>query len=95
MVVEKSDIVVSRAGRDKGKIFFVLEEDGTFAYLANGKERKIETPKKKKLKHLQFVSESDCRAAEKLRSGEKLTNSELRKALASFERGRAGEVGGM
>ena len=47
MVVEKSDIVVSRAGRDKGKIFFVLEEDGTFAYLANGKERKIETPKKK------------------------------------------------
>lgn len=61
MVVEKSDIVVSRAGRDKGKIFFVLEEDGTFAYLANGKERKIETPKKKKLKHLQFVSESDCR----------------------------------
>ena len=48
-----------------------MEEDGEFAYLANGRERKIESPKKKKIKHLQFISESECRAAEKLRSGEK------------------------
>ena len=49
MVVEKSDIVVSRAGRDKGKIFFVREKDGTLAYLANGKKRKIKTQKKRSL----------------------------------------------
>ena len=95
MAVRKSDIVVSTAGHDKDKLFFVMEEDGEFAYLANGKERKIEKPKKKKLKHLQLVSESESRAAEKLRSGEKLTNSELRKALAAEAAVRNGERGGM
>ena len=63
-MIKKSDIVVSTAGRDEGKLFFVMEEDGEFAYLANGRERKIESPKKKKIKHLQFISESECRAAE-------------------------------
>ena len=95
MAVSRSDIVVSTAGRDKDKVFFVLSEDGEFAYLADGKERKLEKPKKKRLKHLQLVSESDCRAAAKLRSGEKLTNSELRKALAEFRSVRHGEKGGM
>ncbi len=93
-MIKKSDIVVSTAGRDEGKLFFVMEEDGEFAYLANGRERKIESPKKKKIKHLQFISESECRAAEKLRSGEKLTNSEIRRALSSVDR-QNGDEGGM
>lgn len=95
MIVKKSDIVVSTAGRDKDKVFFVLKEDGIFAYLANGKERKIESPKRKKLKHLQLVSESESRAAEKLRSGDRLTNSELRKALTGIKVEQNGERGGM
>ena len=93
-MIKKSDIVVSTAGRDEGKLFFVMEEDGEFAYLANGRERKIESPKKKKIKPLQFISESECRAAEKLRSGEKLTNSEIRRALSSVDR-QNGDEGGM
>ena len=95
MVVKKSDIVVSTAGRDKDKVFFVLEEDGQFAYIANGRERKIESPKRKKLKHLQLISKSEGRAAEKLRSGDRLTNSELRKALADVQPVPDGERGGM
>ena len=84
MDIARSDIVKSTAGRDKGKPFFVLETEGDFLLLADGKTRKLERPKRKKRKHTAFQARFDCRAAEKIRSGEKLTNSELRRTLAQF-----------
>jgi len=84
MDIARSDIVKAAAGRDKGKLFFVLEVDGEFLLLADGKSRRLERPKRKKRKHVIFQARFDCRTAEKIRSGEKLTNSELRKTLAQF-----------
>ena len=46
------DVVVSTAGRDKNKIFLVTQVDGDYAYLVDGKIRKISLPKKKSLKHI-------------------------------------------
>ena len=82
MDIARSDIVKSTAGRDQGKLFFVLEVEEDFLLLADGKTRKLERPKRKKRKHTAFQAHSDCRVAEKIRSGEKLTNSELRRTLA-------------
>lgn len=84
MDIARSDIVKSTAGRDKGKLFFVLETEGDFFLLADGKTRKLESPKRKKRKHTAFVAHFDCRVAEKIKSEEKITNSELRKTLATF-----------
>ena len=84
MDIARSDIVKSTAGRDKGKPFFVLEVEGDFLLLADGKIRKLERPKRKKRKHAAFLARPDCRTAEKIRSGEKLANSELRRTLAQF-----------
>lgn len=84
MDIAKSNIVKSTAGRDRGSYFFVLETEGEFLLLADGKLRKVETPKRKKRRHVQFVSEETSRAAEKIRSSEKITNSELRRTLAAY-----------
>ena len=84
MDIARSDIVKSTAGRDKGKFFFVLGVEEDFLLLADGKTRKLESPKRKKRKHTAFQAHSDCRVAEKIRSGEKFTNSELRRTLAQF-----------
>ena len=84
MEIARSDIVKSIAGRDKGKYFFVLAVEDEFFLLADGKIRRIENPKRKKRKHTVFVERSDCRIAEKLRSEEKVTNSELRRTLAAY-----------
>ena len=84
MDIARSDIVKSTAGRDKGKPFFVLEVEGDFLLLADGKTRKLERPKRKKRKHTAFLAHSDSRTAGKIRSGEKLTNSELRRTLAQL-----------
>lgn len=52
----KSELLaISRAGHDKNEIYVVLEEDGVFCLLADGKRRLLENPKKKKAIHLQKI----------------------------------------
>ena len=84
MEIAKSNIVRSDAGRDKGKLFYVLDTQGEYLLLADGKSRKVESPKRKKRRHVLFVAAEDNRLSGKIRGEEKITNSELRKALAAF-----------
>ena len=77
-----ADVVVSLAGHDEGSLFYVLEADDTWLYLANGKDRTIEKPKRKKRKHTRKVLRSETRVAAKIRNGDKVLNSELRRDLA-------------
>ena len=83
MDIVKSNIGKSAAGRDGGDLFFVRDTQAEYLLLADGKSRRVEKPKKKKRKHVTFVGESHSVVAEKIRSSEKITNSELRKALAA------------
>ena len=77
-----ADVVISTAGRDAGKLFYVLEADEVWLTLVNGKDRTIEKPKRKKRKHTNKVLRSETRVAAKLRNGDKVLNSELRRDLA-------------
>ena len=74
-------LVVSLAGRDKGCICAIVgipDEEG-FVYIADGRVRKVEKPKKKKLKHLKPI---DWLPAEYVRvSEDKLTNRFIREAV--------------
>ena len=81
-----SDVVQSTAGRDQGKLFYVIGTDPVYLILANGKDRTLEKPKRKKRKHIQKVLRSETRGAEKLRLGDKVLNSELRRDLAYLSR---------
>lgn len=45
-------IVRSKAGHDKGRFMVITDVEGDFAFAADGKERKLSKPKKKRLKHL-------------------------------------------
>jgi len=84
MEIAKSNIVRSEAGRDKGKLFCVLAVEGEYLLLADGKSRKVEAPKRKKRRRASFFSAENTRLAEKIKSGEKISNSELRRTLAGY-----------
>ena len=84
MDIAKADIIQSDAGRDKGKLFYVLGVEGEFLLLADGKSRRVEAPKRKKRRHVLFVASEETRVSEKIKGEEKITNSELRRALAVF-----------
>lgn len=81
-----SDVVVSRAGRDQGEWFYVIDADDTYLLLVNGKDRPLDKPKRKKRKHAQKVLRSETRVAAKLRCGDKVLNGELRRDLAFLAR---------
>ena len=82
-----SDVVASTAGRDQGKLFYVVGTDPVYLMLANGKDRTLDKPKRKKRKHVRKVLRAETRVAAKLASGDKVLNSELRRDLAFFSRG--------
>ncbi len=86
-----SDVVVSIAGRDQGEWFYVIDADPVYLFLANGKDRTMEKPKRKKRKHVQKVLRSETRVAAKLKSGDKVLNGELRRDLAFLAREFASE----
>ena len=76
MDIKKGSLVYSRAGRDKGTLFIVIDKEGDWVYLADGNIRKAEKPKKKRLKHINKtnkMAEIDF---------ENISDSMLRKALA-------------
>ena len=77
-----ADVVMPTAGHDQGEIFYVISTDDQFLYLANGKDRTLDKPKRKKRKHVQKVLRSETRVVEKLIRGDKVLNSELRRDLA-------------
>ena len=90
-----ADVVESTAGHDAGKLFYVLEADEIWLTLVNGKDRTIEKPKRKKRKHASKVLRSETRVAEKLRAGDKVLNSELRRDLTYIsQKMQSNDLGG-
>lgn len=77
-----SDLVVSLAGRDRDEVLLVLREDETYLWLANGRTRRAEKPKRKKRRHTVFAAHCDARTRDKLLQTGRLTNSDIRKALS-------------
>ena len=89
--IKISDVVVSTAGRDQGELFYVIGEEPLYLLLANGKDRSLDKPKRKKRKHVQKVLRSETRVADKIRLGDKVLNGELRRDLAFLARENASE----
>lgn len=65
MEIDKSSLVVSKAGRDQGQLFYVIDADEQYVYLADGKSRRLEKPKRKKRKHIEQIPRTESRIAEK------------------------------
>ena len=84
MEITRAHLVQATAGREAGKLFYVLAAEGEYLFLADGKSRKVEAPKRKKRKHVRFIADTGDRIAVKIKEDEKITNSELRKSIASY-----------
>ncbi len=94
MDADVGHIVISLAGRDKDRPFYVLKTEENFVYLSDGKLRKTEACKKKNRRHVAVVTDYDDAVGAKLRSGKEVLNSEMRKALSVFLKTRLQAEGG-
>ena len=82
MDLTTGQIVYSKRGRDAGLPFVVVAVQDGFAFLADGKLRKLAKPKKKKRIHLQPTSTFAAEIREKLERSQQVNDSDVRKALA-------------
>lgn len=77
-------VVYSKNGRDKGRVFVVLSVEGDMVYLTDGKRRTLETPKRKKIKHVQPTNTIDVRLHNKIENNEYLQNADIVKVLKEY-----------
>ena len=78
-------IVKSKAGRDKGKIFAVYQViDDSYVLVVDGDIRKLNMPKRKKVKHLIIYNTVLTEFAEKLQSNENLNDAFIKKLIMPF-----------
>mgnify|MGYP001275710880 CR=1 FL=1 len=86
MNLNLGELVFSKAGRDSGRKFIITSiVDANYVFIVDGDLRKIEKPKKKKIKHLELTGIVVDSLSEKLKNNLKVTNSEIRKALSALE----------
>lgn len=76
MTIAPGSVVKAKAGRDKDSFFIVVKTEDGFAYISDGRRRKVEKPKKKKIIHLQ--------ATNTIAEDSMDTNRKIRNALRSF-----------
>ena len=82
--IRVGSVVLSTQGRDKGMYFLVVSVDKGFVFLADGGMRKLNAPKKKNVKHVSFSGVMLEAIAEKLTTGKKVFDSEVKSALRQF-----------
>ena len=75
-VIQVGSLVWALAGREKGSCYVAVGVDGGFVYIADGRHRKVESPKKKSMKH---ISPADA----PVYAGE-LTNKKLRRLIYRY-----------
>lgn len=73
---------ISMAGHDRGRMYLIIKEEGDTVYLADGKTRTQENPKKKKKKHLQIMKKDvEQVLVQKLMNKQTLYNEEIKYAI--------------
>lgn len=81
MVAESNlgKLAYSKAGRDKGRFFIIVGIiNSEYVYISDGDMRKIEKPKKKKIKHIVIMDYETDKIKDMLLRNEKISNSEIK-----------------
>lgn len=83
--MELGQVVYSKQGRDSGRYYAVVEiVDETYVKIADGKLRRVKSPKLKKVKHLKTKGDMLDKISEKLKQNAQVFDTELRIALRPY-----------
>lgn len=79
-------IAVSLAGRDRDRVYIIVGVlDENYVLVSDGRKRKIEKPKQKKLKHLRILGKPDSELATLIEQNS-LTNRTAAKIVSSYHK---------
>ena len=87
MDISVGQVVMSKAGRDKGKVFLVLDIiDDDYVSIIDGISRKLDNPKRKKIKHLVVYNTIISELNDKLNDDININDAYIRKLLEPFNK---------
>ena len=75
----------SIAGHDHNNIYVIIDADDEYVYLVDGKIRKVNNPKKKKLKHVQLIKRTDDTIAGSINNNVALSNEDIKYAIKNIQ----------
>ena len=80
-------LVFSKAGHDKDHLYVIVGEEADRVYLADGKLKKLQKPKRKNKKHVQIINYIDQELSKKNSRNGKIEDSDIVKAIKLYESG--------
>lgn len=75
----------SIAGHDHNNIYVIIDADDEYVYLVDGKIRKVNNPKKKKLKHVQLIKRTDDTITGRINNNVALSNEDIKYAIKNIQ----------
>ena len=85
----------SKAGHDKDKIYVIIREDREYVWLADGKIKTVDKPKKKRKKHIQIIKyfyNEQIKTA--LLEEKKASDLEIKMVLKEYKKQQMSDTGG-
>ncbi len=76
----------SLAGHDHNNIYIIVDADDEYVYLVDGKLKKVDNPKKKKLKHVQLIKKTDDTIADRINNNVAFTNEDIKYAIKNYNK---------
>ncbi len=78
-------LAVSRSGHDKDSIYVIVREEADMVYLADGRRRTVEQPKRKNKKHIQLIKKLPKEVTEVF-TRKDFQNEEVKRAIKLYQR---------
>jgi len=78
-------LVISKSGHDKGKLYIIIKSDKSNVYLCDGVLKKLDNPKKKNIKHIQFTNYISDEIIKRNKNN-KLHDEDVRKVIDQYKK---------
>ncbi|MFP3156429.1 KOW domain-containing RNA-binding protein [Lachnospiraceae bacterium ZAX-1] len=81
----------SKSGHDKGNIYVIIGEETDYVYVADGKLKTVDKPKRKNKKHIQIINKvsnemNGQKSMEGLPKNKDFRNEEIKRAIKLYSR---------
>ena len=83
----KGMFATSKAGHDKEKLYIIIKEEDEYVYLADGRLKTVDAPKKKKKKHIQIIKTIHPNINLSIEESKSISNEEVKRAIKEYEHG--------
>lgn len=77
-------LAISKSGHDKGRLYVIIREEETDIYLADGKIRTVDRPKRKNKKHIQIIKNLPEEITALLPQTKEFRNEEIKRAIKLY-----------